>query len=201
MLADLLALLIRELNQYIARIDGGAVGTPSGAIFGNIAWLDRTEFSTELENRLVVTLVNLQEEASLKNGKTFTNTPDGRINYVNVPVHMNLFILFSANYRNYETALRRLSHVITFFQGKHEFTPQNSPQPARGNGAVEDFKLTLDLISLSLEEVNHLWGSLGGKQLPFVVYRGRLAALMDQRILDGGGIIREIEIASRDSTS
>jgi hypothetical protein len=52
----------------------------------------------------------------------------------------------------------------------------------------------MDLFSLSLEEMNHLWGSLGGKQLPYAMYRGRLVTVQDRRLLAGGGLIKEIEV-------
>ena len=55
----------------------------------------------------------------------------------------------------------------------------------------------MDLLSLGFEEINHLWGSLGGKQLPSAVYRGRLVTLRDRRTLGTGGDVREIQVVGR----
>src|SRR5262249_12500431 len=42
MIVEAMALLLRQLNDYIAQIDGSA-GAPAQAVWGNIAQLDRTE--------------------------------------------------------------------------------------------------------------------------------------------------------------
>jgi hypothetical protein len=145
-------------------------------------------------------LVNLEEETTLKNGNTFTREAGGVVHYHNAPLHVNLFLLFSANYRNYETALKRLTQVMTFFQGKQTFTLNNSPGASQHVTLVAELSLTMDLLSLSFEDVNYLWGSLGGKQLPFVTYRGRLVTIRDRRVLEGGGHIQEIHVTGREAT-
>ena len=201
MVVEAIALLLRQLNQYILQTDGSGAGAPNPALSGNISQLDRSEIATELENHLVLSLVNLEEERALKNGKAFANNSPTEVAYKNPPIHLNLFLLFTANYRNYETALKRLTQVLTFFQGKQKFTLSNSPSSNLPTPSITDFSLAMDLLSLSFEEVNHLWGSLGGKQIPFVVYRGRLVTISDQRVLEGGGRIEEIGLTSRDSSS
>jgi hypothetical protein len=201
MVVDAIALLLRQLNQYILQADGSSAGAPNPALWGNISQLDRSEIATELENRLVLSLVNLEEEKALKNGKTFFNNNLTEVTYKNAPIHLNLFLLFTANYRNYETSLKRLTQVLTFFQGKQKFTLSNSPGSNLGPPPITELSLVMDLLSLSFEEVNHLWGSLGGKQSPFAVYRGRLVAISDRRVLEGGGRIQEIGLTSREIAS
>lgn len=198
MVVDIVSLLLAQLNQYLHQDDNNPPGTLNPAVMGNIAQLDNPDVATMLDNHLVLSLVNLEEEPTLKNGRTFTSEPTGIVSYHNTPLNLNLFLLWTANYpRHYETALKRLSQVMTFFQGKKKFTPSNSP--GSNIASFLDFSLTMELLSLSFEEVNHLWGSLGGKQLPFAVYRGRLITLQDRRLLDGGGVIREIEVAGRNA--
>jgi hypothetical protein len=195
-----LSLLLGQLNQYIHQADGAPAGTSEVAVWGNIAQLDNTETANALENHLVLTLVNVEEEKTLKNSSTVSRDTSGGVGYQNPPLHLNLFLLFTANYRNYETGLKRLSQTMTFFQGKQKFTLGNSPGAGQNVKPIADISITMDLLSLSFEEVNHLWGSLGGKQMPFVVYRGRLITLRDRRLLDGGAPIREIDIVGRDAT-
>jgi hypothetical protein len=200
MIVEALALLLRQLNEYIAQADG-TPGAPSQALWGNVAHLDRQEIATELENHLVLSLVNLEEERALKNGRVSAATAAGDVAYMNRPIHLNLVLLFTANYRNYGTALRRLAQVLAFFQGKQRFTFANSPGSSPPQSAITDFLLIMDLLSLSLEDVNHLWGFLGTKQSPFAAYRGRLVVVSDQRLLETGGRIQDIEIASRSVTA
>jgi hypothetical protein len=196
MIADALTLLLTQLNTYITQIDGSA-GAPAQALWGNIAQLDRAEVATELDNHVVLTLVNIEEERALKNGRFARTLANGDIGYMNQPFHLNLFLLFTANYRNYGTALRRLAQVLTFFQGKQQFTFANSPGSTPPQNGIVDFSLTMDLLSLSFEEVNHLWGFLAAKQGPSAIFRGRLVVISDQRLLETGASIQELDIVGR----
>jgi hypothetical protein len=199
MLVEAMSLLLNQLNQYIVRADGGPIGASSQVVWGNIAQLDKPEIATELDNHLVMTLVKLEEERALKNGKAFTTSAAGEVVYRNRPLNLNLFVVFTANFRNYGTGLRRLAQVLTFFQGKQKFTPENSPG-SLPQAPLADFSLTMDLLSLTFEEINHLWGFLGAKQSPFALYRGRLVTLADMPALEGGGVIQDIDVITRDAT-
>jgi hypothetical protein len=46
---------------------------------------------------------------------------------------------------------------------------------------------------MTFEQINHLWGSLGGKQVPFAMYKARLVAVSDHRSLGQGRLIEKIE--------
>jgi hypothetical protein len=200
MMVEAIAVLLKQLNDYISQIDGTA-GAPSQAVSGNIAQLDRSEIATELDNHIVLSLVNLEEERALKNGKVATIAGTGEVDYRNRPIHLNLFLLFTANYRTYDTALKRLAQVLTFFQGKQKFTFANSPVPNLPQSGISDFSLVMDLLSLSFEEVNHLWGFLGTRESPFAIYRGRLVVVADDRLLETGARIQDLEVTSRDITA
>ena len=99
MIVEAMALLLRELNDYVAQVDASA-GGPVQAVWGNIAQLDRAEVATELDNHVVLSLVNLEEERALKNGRVAATLRTGEVGYTNRPFHLNLFLLFTANYRN-----------------------------------------------------------------------------------------------------
>ena len=201
MMVEAITLILKQLNDDIVQRDGSGPGAPSPVAWGNVAQLDRQEVATELDNHVILSLVNIEEERTLKNGRTFTSAGANDLVYRNPPVHLNLFLLFSANYRNYGTALKRLAQVLTFFQGKQKFTIANSPGAIAPQASITDFSLVMDLCSLTFEQVNHLWGFLGAKEMPFALYRGRLITISDQRVLEGGGRIRDIELTSRDVTA
>lgn len=201
MMVEAISLLLKQLNDYVIQNDGSGPGAPNQVVWGNVGQLDRQEVATELDNHVILSLVNLEEERTLKNGRAFTNVGANDVVCRNPPVHLNLFLLFAANYRNYGTALKRLAQVLTFFQGKQKFTIGNSPGAFAPQSAIADFSLVMDLFSLSFEQVNHLWGFLGARQMPFALYRGRLITMTDHRVLEGGGRIRDIELSSRDVTA
>ncbi len=199
MIVEAATLVLSQLNKYIHYVDDSPLGTTDVVIYGNIAQLDNGAISGELENKIVLTLVNFSEEAALRNGKTYTRSSLDTVNYHNPDLYLNIVLLFSANYSNYGTALRRLSQVITFFQGQTKFSTSNSPGVLQNIAITSEMSITLDLLSLSFEEVNHLWGSLGGKQLPFSAYRARLIRVHSERVLDGGGYISEIDVITKDA--
>lgn len=199
MVVDTLSLLLSQLNQYLQQANEGLKATDEVAILGNIAQFGEAEEDTGvgcMKSHIVLTVVNLEEEGTMKNGSTFTRGSEGTVNYQNPPLHLNLFLLFTATHKDYVTALKLLTLVLKFFQGKQKFTLRNSPGSSRNSPPITELSLTLDLLSLSFEELNHLWGSLGGKQWPFVLYRGRLVTIGDGRILEGGGLIQEIDVTS-----
>lgn len=194
MILEATSLVLAQLNQYIHQDDGNPVGTADPVVIGNISQVENVDVATALENKVVLTLVNLSEEAALKNLTAASRSPSGAINYQNPPIYLNLYLLFAATYNNYATALRRLGQVITFFQSKKTFTLSNSPGAVSNISPTANLRLQVDLLTLNFEEVNNLWGSLGGKQLPFSVYRARLIEMQDRRLQDTGGRIERIEV-------
>ncbi|MDR9899779.1 DUF4255 domain-containing protein [Aetokthonos hydrillicola Thurmond2011] len=144
----------------------------------------------QLNGHVVMSLVNLQEEATLKNASHY-RMDNGRTVYQNPPVYLNLFILFSSLHNQYETALRLLSRVVEFFQSQQEISFTSTP----GNGTISpDLRVIPDLYSLSFEQLNQLWGSLGGKQVPFVMYRARVVVIDAQKQQGESEVISGISI-------
>ena len=145
-------------------------------------------YKTQLNGHLVMSLVNLQEEATLKN-RPYHHLNNNHVVYKNPPVPINIFLLFSALHEDYDTALKVLSRVVECFQSRKEISPVTIP---RSLDVSPDVKVFLDLYSLTFEQLNHLWGALGGKQVPFVLYRARLIALEADNIQAEGAVITEI---------
>jgi hypothetical protein len=92
----------------------------------------------------------------------------------------------------YENALIYLSHAITFFQGKYTFTLKNSTTQVEG--LPDDFRIILDLYTLSFEQINYLWSTLGGKQHPFVCYKVRLLQIEKESTTETRGVIKQVNI-------
>ena len=184
------ALLNNQLAAYIESMGGDKLDV----IMANIAAIDAANSNLDLERKVILSLVNIEEEAALKNaGPIYRNVKT--LNYVNPPIYLNLYLLITAHYEKYEDALTRLSNVIQFFQGKNSFTLKNSPpnDMLLNPETYEDIQLHLEMFSLSFEQLNHLWGSLGGKQWPSVLYKVRLVKITENRITAQGPIIEEIQ--------
>ncbi|WP_298740440.1 DUF4255 domain-containing protein [uncultured Chitinophaga sp.] len=184
------ALLNNQLAAYIESMGGDRLDV----IMANIAAIDATNSNIDLERKVILSLVNIEEEAALKNaGPLYRNVKT--LNYVNPPIYLNLYLLITAHYEKYEDALTRLSNVIQFFQGKNSFTLKNAPpnDMLLNPDTYEDIQLHLEMFSLSFEQLNHLWGSLGGKQWPSVLYKVRLVKITENRITAQGPLIEQVQ--------
>ena len=192
MISEALKIIRAELGNYIGGL--GDSGNDGDVILGNISQLENDDTGA-LTDKIIITLVNAEEESALKNVNNFYRG-NGPLTFHNPSIYLNLYILFTANWpTNYEDALRRLSNVIEFYQGKNIFTIQNSPNSVNDQNIFSnpDFKLILDMYTMTFEQINHLWGSLGGKQIPFVMYKVRLIKVDSDRILREGNVIDETQ--------
>lgn len=190
-----LSALESELEQFIPDNDSTLPLGADAVVLGNIAQLDAAAGNAQsnLENQIVISLVNIEEESALKNRLNFTKIPaTGTVTYENPPIFLNLYVLFCANFpSNYSQSLRALSLVIRFFQGRSKF--QFVLSDGQGDEEDEIVEMTFDLYTMTFEQINHLWGSLGGKQVPFVMYKARLVSITDHRIAGTGRLIEKIE--------
>jgi hypothetical protein len=184
-----LKLLRDELSDYVFRNKrpGDSI-TQDDIILHNIAMLE-SDTSGDLNNKIIITLVNTEEESTLKNRSNAVKVTNG-IKYVEPAVFLNLYILITATLGEdlqdaYEFALNRLSIVILFFQAKKSFTVKNSPFNSISTDAnipqevKDELRLNIELYTLTFEQINHLWGSLGGKQVPFAMYKVRLVKIQE----------------------
>lgn len=183
------AVFIRdEVASYLMQVK--AVINAQDVLLGNIAMLENQHL---LSDSVVITLVNLEEESVLKNSKNWSrNHLTGGIETTMPPVYLNLYFLFTATLpetlgsddQAYQRSLARIASIIEFFQSKKLFTLQNSPNFERQDNLEERFlneiRLVPELYTLTFEQINHLWGSLGGKQSPFVMYKIRLIKIQGQ---------------------
>ena len=115
MISDAMELIRGALQRYILEVET-SLGSTDVVILENIAMAEELGGrNIQLKGHIVMSLVNLQEETTLKNTSNY-RLENGRAIYQNPPVHLNLFILFSALYDDYETALKILSRVVEFLQ-------------------------------------------------------------------------------------
>ncbi len=131
---------------------------------------------------LYISLVNIQEEESLKN-VPHTVRINGKQHYKEPPVHLNIFLLFSFAFDKYETSLQRLSQVIELFQNKRVYSKTNASTENPFPGVLQ--KLIFDLSSLDFEKLNYLWGILGGSYYPSVLYKVRMIRIQKDESLAG----------------
>ncbi|MCB0555657.1 MAG: DUF4255 domain-containing protein [Phaeodactylibacter sp.] len=199
MIFEALKIIRDELGHYM-ELHPESNLSAEDVVLDNVASLEGNS-RPELQGRLLISLVNVEEEGALKNAPFIQRSPGGGIRYENAPVNLNLYLLFCANLSSdmeaYQFALRQLSLVIQFFQGKNLFLVSQAPHSTVSidpdNPDLTELRVILDLYTLTFEQINHLWGALGGRQIPFVMYKARLVAIRDRRPLGSGEVVKEIQ--------
>lgn len=191
MIETSLLLVRNELINFLSGID------PANVVIDNIGLLETASGSTLTEN-IVITLVNIEEESALKNQSPLKRPFSRNAVYQNPPIYLNLYILFTCNYSgdHYQLALRRLSYIIQFMQSKNTFSTSSSVAASTidlTQSGVSDLEFTLELYTLTFEQINHLWGSLGGRQVPFVMFKMRLVVITDRSAVREVPLIEEIK--------
>ena len=115
----------------------------------------------DIENKICVFLLNIEEEKVTKNVSS-------QIPGVRNPVSMNLYLMFSAYFSNfnYLESLQYISIVIEFFQNHNYFDNLNTPMLSN---RVD--KLYAEFNNISMDEINKLWSNIGANYVPSVSYK------------------------------
>lgn len=200
MIHTCLSFLTNELNDYLKR----RTGSPT---------VDRvflTSVATEgggvvIPNKsLGVSLINIEEDRVYKDQKSTIINNHGNVERLNPEIKLNLYVLISANFQNsdaedstddYVEGLKQLSWIISFFQAKNVFTPENSPKMADFDPNLT--KLVVELYSYSFEQLYNFWSVVGAKYLPSVLYKIRILTFQEREFFDTNIPIEKIGINSK----
>jgi hypothetical protein len=135
----------------------GGVGARNGAT------------SPEITNRIVMSLVNLQSDASsgtfvqprLTDDQYFASPP---------PLSVDALVMLASHFddANYTIGLARLSTLISALQAAPVLTREDSPKLPR-----ETDRIVVEFVSLDLSQVSSLMLATGAKYAPFALYRLR----------------------------
>lgn len=189
MIFETLQILKEQVENYFTEVGLGKI-----LVLENIAlWGSGSDDANRVENKVVLTLLKLEEENTLKNLPNY-QIKDDKTEYKNPPVNLNIYVLFSANCETYEKSLSAISRIIQFFQGKKIFTQANTIYN-RSNAElqeIESFRFVVELHTPRFEELNHVWGTLGGRQLPSVIYKIQLIEIVRDKKLATSSVITKI---------
>lgn len=199
MIAHALTIVRNELEAHLTAISPPPGGAEHSEL-GNVAELGNAQGNGKGRDRVLLSVVNIQEERTLRNVPAYVRDDVTlRVRYENPPTFLNLAVLVAATHTDYPAALLALSRAIAFFQYRSVFTPETVDPQSLVTGAptnpidqLESFKLIFALGSPSLEEVNDMWGMLGGKQFPFALYWMRMLELKFRAVSRESGVITEI---------
>ena len=194
MIDKALKFLTEEMNIYLDLQNGGNLGDQL-IVLTNVA-NDSGGWAIPSQ-KLGVSLINIEEEKVFKDQQTNFRNAAGEFEQYNPEIKLNLYMLVCANFVSengddkYEQGLKQLSRVVSCFQGKNVFTPDNTPSM---DPVLK--KLIVELYSYSFEQQYNFWTILGAKYLPSVLYKVRLLAYQEKRLLNQNSAITGVSLQS-----
>jgi len=163
--------ILDELNGFLG------IRYPSSephVVLSNLSNLDGT-VPAQIENKLVLSLINIEREAAAAVSAMQMRPQNGEYVRLNPPLNLNLYVLVSAHFgNNYAESLKFLSGAMGFFQAKPVYGREEAPDFPRG---LE--KLSLEMVNLSFQDLNNVWGNLGGRYIPSVVFKARMLTIQE----------------------
>ncbi|HTA26588.1 MAG TPA: DUF4255 domain-containing protein [Bacteroidia bacterium] len=176
-----------EINNYFNSKLG--TSTEGRIIASNISEAGNGN-AASIDNMVVMSLVNIEEDRISRPPDNYRRSGQ-QMTMVKPPYYLNLYILFAANFdvTNYTTALQNIAYIIQFFQFKNVFTRLNTPTLDPGLK-----ELIFDMKTLSVQDLNNLWGVLGSKYMPSVLFKVRLITISEEFTEASVPLIKEIQI-------
>jgi len=190
MIFEVLKIIAGEVNQYFSELEMD----DSQVILENVAMIDSQQEGAEaLSNKVILSMINLREEITLKNFPNHIKEGE-RVSYKNPKVNLNLFLIFCANRTVYKKSLNDLSKILEYFQNKKVFTQSNTTfdRDLDEMSAIRDFRFTMELFTPTFEELNYIWGTLGGRQFPSIFYKLNLIEIDRKLTTSEQTVITEI---------
>ncbi len=189
--------LQKELDEFIRRKKGlGAAD--SFVVFTNLNNIN--ENSNQIDNKIVASIVNIEEEAHLKTPENFIRTPT-EILYRQPPVWINitcLFSFYSKSSTNY-TGIQVLGQIVQYFQGHPKLDMDTVLLGDKFPEGLESVRA--EFVNLNFEQANYLWSMFGGRYHPSVVYKFKSLPILDDDHKPGGPPILETQANALHKTS
>jgi hypothetical protein len=157
-----------KLQDHFQGLPGspGAAEVPEIKV-DSIARLAEDQHS--VRNTVCISLVNISEEVIRKNLDIYKVQNSIKNN---TPISYTLIVLISFDMDNYEHALHYLSETLFFYRDNPHYEELLC---LYGNSVDRTlFNINLEMMTLSLEESNDLWGMLQTSYLPNLLYKIRM---------------------------
>ena len=104
------------------------------------------------------------------------------------PVHLDVYIMLAAAFEPdaYGEGLKLLASAMRVFQANPTFSQISAPDMPPGLG-----QLGIEIANLRNDEVGQLWGNLGGRYLPSVMYKLRSVPIDAAAVVEVPPLIRD----------
>ena len=142
------------------------------------------------QNKVVISLINIEKETVQPFYSRLTQVPDGSYSKEAITQRYNLDLLVTSNFDVYDETLKFLNAVLLFFQINELLDAQKYTRLPEG---VE--RLEFHLENINYHQMHSLWNAMGAKYRPSVIYRTRLLSLRPD---EAQGFVPEVlQVAER----
>ncbi len=150
---------------------------------------------------ITMMMVGLDEERREGKRPYYVPTDDKQFYKLHPPVEIDIYILFAATIGAYETSLRDISDVVSFFQSNPVFDATRYPAL---NASVADpdkkpwqliERLSLRLHMMTFEQQNNLWGMLGRQYMPSALYKMSMLTVFETKSKDKVASVNTLSFA------
>ncbi|MXS72460.1 DUF4255 domain-containing protein [Flavobacteriaceae bacterium W22] len=161
------------------------------AVVGNIA--RHEDDTSNLDNKVVITLLSVEEESTMKNTPRYLkfNESEHIMERESQPAYLNLYVMIAANKNMYDGALVNISKVIEIFQAN------NVLKYNAVSDEESDFIFRIELHSVPFDQLSYIWGLLGGKIMPSVLYKISVVKIVAKQEKTDITLIDEINTESK----
>ena len=175
MIQNALNFLKEELNAYLSK----TFNISDEIVFITNINKSDVKLSSEFINAVSLMHINIHEEKAIQSPKIIQNTDDSTVGTINPQLNLNLTVLVVTNFEKYTESLKYLDAILLFFQSKNYFSKEDSSFFPTGN--LQSLRINLE--TLSMEEQFQMWGMLGISYVPYLIYKLRMLAVQDNRII------------------
>lgn len=168
MINKILTTYASQLEEYLSTFHRQPEGLATVGSIGN---------TSERPDKMVVCLLNVERENSSGMAGPIQRTADGYV-YRKPPLLLNLKVMLAAVYdeRRYGESLSVLSDTLRFIQSAPKFE-------------VEGSIYTIEIVTLSTQDMNNVWTLLGGQYYPSVVCKIRQLIIDSESITASGTMV------------
>jgi len=164
MIKRILTYYAERLDEYLSRTHHQPEGLATVGLIGSDG--------EETPNKVVISLVNLEKEAS--GDRTYMQRSGSGFVGKGAPLMMNMHIMLAAVYENrrYAESLSVLSETLAFIQSMPRFNTGRE-------------SCTVEVVPMSTMDLHNIWTTMGGQYYPSVICKVRGLTIDSSSIVSG----------------
>jgi hypothetical protein len=146
--------------------------------------------TAEARNRLTLFVTNIAHDTVPRNVSPRGALAGGQM----PPVHLDIYFMLASGHdpQIYSEGLKLISAALMFFQANPVMTPRTAPEMPAGLT-----QLSIEIANLQAQEVGQLWGNLGGRYVPSVMFKVRSVMIDARAITSVTPLVRGPEASAR----